>query len=71
MKRVVSKHSFLPLHYSDRAIKDDPYRKIVKNIGYVNEGQIITVLDYNITPPNGSSELEDGFIYGQATVQEF
>ena len=71
IKRVVSKHSFLPLHYSDRAIKDDPYRKIVKNIGYVNEGQIITVLDYNIIPPNGSSELEDGFLYGQATVQEF
>lgn len=71
MKRVVSKHSFLPLHYSDRAVKDDPYRKIVKNIGYVNEGQIITVLDYSIIPPNGSSELEDGFIYGQATVQEF
>lgn len=71
MKRVVSKNSFLPLHYSNSFIKDDSYRKIVKNIGHVSEGQIITVLDYNIKAPNGSSELEDAFIYGQATVQDF
>jgi hypothetical protein len=68
MKRTVSKNSFLPLHFSDTFIKDDPYRKIVKNIGYVNEGDIITVSDYDIKAPNGSSEIEDGFIYGQSTV---
>lgn len=71
MKRTVSKNSFLPLHFTDTFIKDDPYRKIVKNIGYVNEGQIITVLDYDIKAPNGSSEMEDGFIYGQSIIQDF
>lgn len=71
MKRTVSKNSFLPLHFSDTFLKDDPYRKIVKNIGYVNERDIITVLDYDIKAPNGSSEIEDGFIYGQSTVQDF
>jgi phospholipid-translocating ATPase len=25
---------------------------------------LITVLDYDIKAPNGSSEIEDGFIYG-------
>lgn len=76
-RRTVSEMSRINLHYLNtdsegNFISEDSYRRKVQDIGKVSEGDVLTVLDYNLqVPKKGVGIEESNFLYGNSTLSDF